>query len=126
MPQSMTAVFGGCGPDLQARQVPVPEPGPGQVLVHAHAVSINNADITMLASADDPTASPRKDHRAGYEFAGEIAAIGPVVDGVRVGDRVMGTAPESFAQFIIADHRHMFGIPEALDTKKPQPSPPGC
>jgi hypothetical protein len=46
MPQSMTALFGGCGPDWQARQVPVPDPGPEQVLVRAHAVSVNNADIT--------------------------------------------------------------------------------
>jgi NADPH:quinone reductase len=91
----MTALFGGCAPDWQARQVPVPEPGPDQVLVRAHAVSVNNADIRMLLSADDPATGHGNAYRAGYEFAGVIAAVGPEVDDIRVGERVVGTAPES-------------------------------
>lgn len=113
MPESMTALFGGCGPGSQARQVPVPEPGPGQVLVRAYAVSINNADIAMLASAD-PDTGHGTEYRADYEFAGEIAAVGPGVDDTRIGEHVMGTAPESFAQYVIADHRHMFAIPQGV------------
>ena len=121
----MTALFGGSGPDWLARRVPVPDPGPGQVLVRAHAVSVNNADVAMLASATDPATAHGKEYRAGYEFAGEIAAVGPGVEDERVGERVMGTAPESFAEYVIAHHRHLFGIPRELGYEEAAALPTG-
>ncbi|WP_067480041.1 quinone oxidoreductase family protein [Actinomadura hibisca] len=103
----MTALLGGLGPHWQARQVPVPEPGHGQVLVRVHAVALNNADIPMLDGAD-------REYTAGFEFAGQIATVGSGVRGLRAGDRVMGTAPGSFAQYVAADHRHVLPVPDGL------------
>lgn len=70
MPETMTALFGGTGPDWTARRVPVPEPGPGQIVVRARATALNNADAAMLADAD-PTAAwaPAMSTRPAYEFA---------------------------------------------------------
>ncbi len=76
MTGSMTALFGGTGPYWEMRQVPVPGPGPGQVLVRARAVALNNADIVMLDQADPTAAGTGKEFQAGFEFAGEVVAVG--------------------------------------------------
>ena len=119
----MTALFGGCGPKWQARQVTVPEPGPKQILIRTHAVSVNNADIAMLT--DDNTADHQNATCAGYEFAGEVAALGAEVDSFRVGDAVMGTAPHSFAEYVVPDHRHLFPIPEGVSDEDAAALPTG-
>lgn len=108
----MTALFGGQGPDWVAREVPVPGPGPGQVLVRTHAVALNNADPQMLAEFDTPGSD--NEYVAGYEFCGDITALGPGTHNLTVGDRVMGTAPNSFAQFVLADYRHVIAMPDNL------------
>ena len=97
---------------------------PAQVLVRTRAVSVNNADIAMLTSRQD-TADDERATRAGYEFAGEVTALGPSVDCFRVGDPVMGTAPQSFAEYVVADHRHLFAIPEGLDYEEASALPTG-
>ncbi|MEU2728511.1 zinc-binding alcohol dehydrogenase family protein [Streptomyces griseoviridis] len=114
MTATMTALFGGTAPQWQARRVPVPEPGPGQVLVRARAASLNNADVQRLDTSFDPATGGSTEYLAGYEFAGDIAATGPGVRNVRIGDRVMGTTQGAFAQYVLADHRHVMPIPENL------------
>ncbi|MFJ1646340.1 zinc-binding alcohol dehydrogenase family protein [Streptomyces sp. NPDC088258] len=114
MTATMTALFGGAAPQWRARHIPVPEPGPGQVLVRAHAVSLNNADVQRLDNSFDPATGKKTEYPAGYEFAGDIAATGPGVRNVRVGDRVMGTTQGAFAQYVLADHRHLMPVPETL------------
>ncbi|WP_406171675.1 alcohol dehydrogenase catalytic domain-containing protein [Streptomyces canus] len=113
MPETMTALFGGAGPDWTPRQVPVPQPGPGQIVVRAHAVALNNADASMLAAA--PTSGGTgAEYRAGFEFAGEVSAVGDGVQTPAVGSRAMGTTPGSFTQYVLADHRHVLPVPDEL------------
>ncbi|MEU5655090.1 hypothetical protein ABZ802_05675 [Streptomyces sp. NPDC047737] len=108
----MTALIGGAGPDWIARQVPVPEPGHGQIMVRAHAVARNNANTSMLAAADPTSGGTAKEYQAGYEFTGEVTAVGDDVTTPAIGDRGMGTTPGSFAQYVLAVHRHTLPIPE--------------
>ncbi|MFE3824317.1 zinc-binding alcohol dehydrogenase family protein [Streptomyces sp. NPDC059092] len=114
MPPTMTALFGGAGPEWTTRRIPVPRPGPGQVVVRARAVALNNADAVMLAAADPSSGGSGEEYRAGFEFAGEVAAVGDGVGTPAVGDRVMGTTPGSFAQYVLADHRHTLPVPGGL------------
>jgi len=114
MPQSMIALFGGFGPDLLGREVPVRKPGPTQVLVRARAVALNNVDPQMLAQAYDVSTGTGTEYLAGYEFAGDVVSVGPDVKGVEVGRRVMGTTPRSFAQYVACDHRHLIRVPDGL------------
>ncbi|MEU3620490.1 zinc-binding dehydrogenase [Streptomyces sp. NPDC006872] len=124
-PTTMTALFGGLGPDWQAREVPVPEPGPGQVLVRARAVSLNHADVPLLRQSYDPSTGQGEAYQAGYEFAGEVVALGDGVDTLAVGRPVMGTAPRAFAQYVPADHRHVIGIPEGIGYEEAAALPTG-
>lgn len=72
---------------LRYEEVPDPVPGPGEVLVRVRACGLNHLDIDCRAGVSRlPLALP---HILGREIAGEVAALGPVVDGVVVGDRVL-------------------------------------
>jgi NADPH2:quinone reductase len=102
---------GGAAPYWVTRERPVREPGPGQILVRARAVAVNNADLGALESAFDLDSGSREEYVAGYEFAGEIAAVGAGVTGLKVGEGVFGTQPASFAQYVVSDVRHVLPTP---------------
>ena len=73
------------GPEvLRLDDVPSPEPGPGQVLIAVEASGVNFIDVYQRTGLYK-TATP---FVPGQEAAGTIAALGPGVAGLRVGDRV--------------------------------------
>ena len=65
-----------------------PEPGPGEVLVRVHAAALNHLDI-YARSGGNRTAVGSFPHILGSDMAGEVAGLGPGVEGVQVGQRVM-------------------------------------
>lgn len=68
----------------------------------------------MLAEADPSRGGTGKEAIAGFEYAGEIAAVGPDVGDWRIGDAVMGTFPSAFAEYLVADHRFVLPRPDGL------------
>jgi NADPH2:quinone reductase len=74
------------GPEaLTYEDIDVPAPGAGQIRIKQHAIGINYID-TYFRSGLYP--APSMPFVAGNEGAGEVAAIGPGVTEVKVGDRV--------------------------------------
>lgn len=94
--------------------MPTPIPGPGQVLIRNRASATNNADLPVLAEADPSRGGTGKEAIAGFEYAGEIAAVGPDAGDWRIGDAVMGTFPSAFAEYLVADHRFVLPRPDGL------------
>ncbi|BBZ39913.1 zinc-dependent alcohol dehydrogenase family protein [Mycobacterium conspicuum] len=79
-------LMNGPGTPLERVERPVAEPGAGQVLVKVNASSLNFHDqINLMGLLPGPW--PRVPMSDG---AGQVVAVGPGVDGLRVGDRVMG------------------------------------
>lgn len=115
MTDTMRALVGGIGPEWVLEEVLVPQPGPGEVLIRNRAAATNNADISMLAEADPTHGGHGKAFIAGFEYAGEVAALGEGVDTWQVGDAVMGSIPSAFAEYVVADHRFVLPRPEGLD-----------
>src|ERR1700689_5182993 len=74
------------GPEvLTYEDIEVPPPGPGQVRIKQHACGINFIDPYFRSGLYPAPSLP---FVVGNEGAGEVAAIGPGVTGVKVGDRV--------------------------------------
>ena len=63
-------------------QVATPGPGPGEALVRVHAAALTRDELEW--PVDRLPAIPS------YELSGVVAALGPGVDGVAVGDEVFG------------------------------------
>lgn len=75
------------GGTLAMAERPVPEPGPGEVLVRVRAASLNFRDLLVMDhmyGALPETLIPLSDG------AGEVAALGPGVANLEVGQRVAG------------------------------------
>jgi NADPH:quinone reductase-like Zn-dependent oxidoreductase len=79
-------VMSGPGAPLEIVDRSVDEPGPGQALVRVRASSLNFHDnVNLMGLLPGPW--PRVPMTDG---AGEVVAVGAGVDGLQVGDRVMG------------------------------------
>ena len=87
MPTTMkAAVVRSFGKPLVIEDVPVPTPGPGEVLVKVKACGVCHTDL-HAASGDWPV-RPVPPFIPGHEAAGIVAALGPGVTNLRVGDAV--------------------------------------
>ena len=76
-----------CDPkDMRLVDLPDPQPGPGEVTIDVRAVGCNFFDI-LIAQGKYQVRPPRP-FSPGGEVAGMIRAVGPDVEGLRVGDRV--------------------------------------
>ena len=129
------AVFHGVGRKLCIETLPDPEPGPGEVVVQVRRCGICGSDLHMT---EDPMFAVPPGAVLGHEFAGEIAAIGKGVEGLRVGDRVSvppvkgcGHCPSclkgepawcaqmaliggGYGQYALAEARQIVRLPDAL------------
>lgn len=76
------------GPEvLEYTDFPTPEPGPGQVLVRLRAAALNRLDLWTREGW--PGLKLEMPHIPGADGAGEVAALGPGVNGWREGERVV-------------------------------------
>ena len=112
----MKALFivpGPTGGNFEFRDIPTPAPGAGEVLVKVRAAGTNRGELLArpLIRSDNPALRPM---RSGGEFAGEIASLGQGVSQWSVGDRVMGRAVGSYAEFTVAHKRALMRIPDGM------------
>jgi NADPH:quinone reductase-like Zn-dependent oxidoreductase len=85
MKAAVFADFG--GPEvLELRDLPTPEPGPGEVRIRVHAASMNHLDLWVRRGLPIEITMP---HIGGSDMAGVVDAVGPGVDGVPLGTRVV-------------------------------------
>src|SRR5215475_1529454 len=75
------------GPEvLQVEDVAVPPPAKGEVQIRIKALGLNRAE--SMFRRGQYLEEPKLPARLGYEAAGTVAAIGPGVQGFKVGDAV--------------------------------------
>ena len=103
------------GPEvLSWEEVQVAAPGPGQVSIRHTAVGLNMAD-TYRRRGVYPLALPVI---VGSEGAGTVAALGPGVDGLAVGDRVAYAGPlGSYAEERTIAADKVVRLPDGIDDR---------
>ncbi|MER7974719.1 NADP-dependent oxidoreductase [Streptomyces sp. NPDC096080] len=101
---------------LHEAEIETPRPGPGQVRVRIHAVGVNPVDGKIRSGVMEaifPTTLPAV---PGGEIAGTVDAVGEGVDGLKVGDEVLGWSETgSYAEYAVADATVLARKPAALD-----------
>ncbi len=104
------------GPEvLKWEDVPTPEPGPNEALVKQEAVGLNYIDVYFRTGLYKAPSMPIT---IGMEGAGTIAAVGPGVTDVAVGDRVAyagAIGAYATARVIAADR--LVKLPSGIDAK---------
>jgi NADPH:quinone reductase len=103
------------GPDVLALvERPDPEPSRGEVRVRVRATAVNRADLLQRmgmypAPPDAPPDIP------GLELAGEVDAVGPGVQRLRIGDRVFGlVGGGGYAEHAVSHERALAKIPDGM------------
>ncbi|XP_031375108.1 quinone oxidoreductase-like protein 2 homolog [Punica granatum] len=87
---------------------------PTSVLVRVKATSINYANYLQILGKYQE--KPPLPFVPGSDYSGTVESVGPGVSKFKVGDPVCSfTALGSFAQFIVADERELFRVPEGCD-----------
>ncbi|HMC67823.1 MAG TPA: NADPH:quinone oxidoreductase family protein, partial [Mycobacteriales bacterium] len=106
--------LGDPGDVLRLEDVDVPEPGAGEVRVRVHAASLNFPDVLMCRGGYQ--VKPPLPFTPGSEVAGVVDAVGPGVDDLHIGDRVLAVPMlGAFAEYTTARTAGgVFRIPDAM------------
>ena len=100
------------GPQLSELEIPAPRRGMVQVKVAAAA--LNRVDLAMAKGYQHGTEGGLG-RPLGLEWSGVITAIGEGVEGLSVGDRVMGMGGGAFAEFVTVYPFQLSRTPDAMD-----------
>jgi len=103
--------------NLVLEEVDAPRPGPGEVLLDVHACALNFPDVLMIQGKYQ--SQPPMPFSPGGEVAGVVAAVGPGVERVAVGDRVFGgTGFGGFAEQVVMKERALRPVPEGMSLQQ--------
>ncbi len=123
---AVVEIAGAGGPEvLRAARRPVPRPGHGEVLIRVRHAGVNRPDVLQRAGLYAPPAGASD--LPGLECAGEVAALGPGVEGLAVGDAVCALLPGGgYAQYAATPAAHCLPVPHALTLAEAACLPETC
>src|SRR5690606_39906396 len=119
-----------------ATDKPVPAVTPGHVVIRVKASSFNYHDVFTVQGM--PGIKVPLPVVIGLDMAGEIAEVGPEVDGWKAGDRVlvnplnksrglMGEIPDGgMAEYCLVSQDQSIALPDGLDYDGAAASPVAC
>jgi NADPH:quinone reductase-like Zn-dependent oxidoreductase len=120
------AVYHRYGPPevIRIEDVRRPEPGANELLVRVKATSVSAGDARLRSARVPPgfgllmrlgfgITGPRKP-TLGWDFAGEVAALGSSVSGFTLGDGVFGVRMGSHAEYVAVTEGNVVPIPRNL------------
>lgn len=96
--------------NLRLADNPLPPPAPGEVSVAVKAIGLNFADVFAIWGLY--SATPEGTFTPGLEYAGYVTAIGENVEGIAIGDAVMGvTRFGAYTTALNIDRRYVIPLP---------------
>ena len=103
------------GPDdLAVEDIAEPVAGPGEAIVDVKAAALNFFDTLIIAGKYQT--KPAMPFSPAAEFAGVVKSLGPGVEGVKAGDRVLGYLGYGAArERVVVKADRLIPIPDALD-----------
>jgi NADPH:quinone reductase len=98
---------------LEVRDVPRPEPGPGEVLVAVRAAGINPSEAAIRTGRVRDIFPATFPSGQGSDLAGIVEEIGADVEGVAVGDEVIGFTNKraSQAEYVLVEATNLTAKP---------------
>jgi NADPH:quinone reductase-like Zn-dependent oxidoreductase len=101
---------------LDVREVDRPEPGEGQVLVAVRAAGINPSEAAMRAGLVREIFPLTFPSGQGSDLAGVVEEVGASVQGVAVGDEVVGYTDNraSHAEYVVVEATNLLPKPKVI------------
>ena len=120
------AVYRRYGPPdvVRIEDAPMPEPGTNELLVRVRATTVSAGDSRLRSARVPPgfglmmrlgfgITGPRKPV-LGWDFSGEVAAVGPSVSRFAPGDKVFGTRMGCHAEYVAVSEASVAPMPHRL------------
>jgi (R,R)-butanediol dehydrogenase/meso-butanediol dehydrogenase/diacetyl reductase len=98
--------------DLRVEEVEEPEPQQGEAKVKVKYCGICGSDLHEYLHGPFPV-SP-----FGHEACGEVVAVGPGVERVRIGDRVLAFNKGAYAEYLVAPESRLLEMPEGMSWER--------
>lgn len=108
------------GPEVLAvEEVAAPTAADGRILVRVHASSLNAADWHLMLGVPYAVRLAfglrRPRHPViGRDYAGVVESVGRGVEGIQVGDRVLGEASQTLAEFVQVKPSQATALPASI------------
>jgi NADPH:quinone reductase-like Zn-dependent oxidoreductase len=99
---------------LSYEDVEQPRPGSGEVLVKIAATSLNPIDLKLRSGAMQQFMPLEFPAILGNDVAGVVAALGAGVSSFNMGQRVMGIASQTYAEFAVVKADALALIPDGM------------
>jgi threonine dehydrogenase-like Zn-dependent dehydrogenase len=99
---------------VELESIHVPEPGDREVRVRIEGCGVCGSDLPVW-SGRPWFEYPRPAGAPGHEAWGVVDALGPLVAGIQVGDRVAGRMYRAYAEFDLAEAGSLVRLPPELD-----------
>jgi len=116
--------FGSTAEVLQYEEVPIPEPGPDEILIKIEAAALNRADLALRKGAYR-IAPENLPVIPGREFAGTVAKLGPGIQELNVGQRVVAcTGAGGYAEYALAKLSETLPVLPTVSIRRPRPRCP--
>jgi NADPH:quinone reductase-like Zn-dependent oxidoreductase len=116
MPQAVRFDHYGGIDVLEVVEVDAPSPGDGQVVVRVEAAGINPGEAAIRAGLVHDRWPATFPSGQGSDLAGVVTELGPGVEGVAIGDEVIGFTHDraSHAELVVVDAEHLTARPSAV------------
>ena len=105
--------FGERPPAVRVEEIPSTAPAPGEVVVRMLAAPINPADLNVIEGTYGEL--PPLPATIGNEGAGEILALGPGVENLRIGQKVLPLAFGTWSNELILPAKNAIPLPDDID-----------
>ena len=105
------------GPETLKYELDVPEPtlGPDLVLIESAATSVNPIDWKIRSGARQKDFPLKLPAILGKDVSGVVRAVGSSIVHFKVGDRVLGMADATYAQYVLVPGSQLTHLPDGLD-----------
>jgi NADPH:quinone reductase-like Zn-dependent oxidoreductase len=99
---------------LAVREVPLPEPAKGEVRVRMLASPVNPSDLLFVRGVYAGVQPPRFPAPVGFEGVGVVDALGPQVQGLAVGQRVLvqNGGGGNWAEYAVVPAYQAYTVPD--------------
>jgi NADPH:quinone reductase-like Zn-dependent oxidoreductase len=105
----------GASDELKLEETSMPRVEEGQVLIQVYDAGVNPLDWKIRSGRMKDRMSLSFPMTMGQDFAGEVLEAGKNVEDFKPGDRVVGSAPGAYAEFIVVPARDLGQIPPEVD-----------
>lgn len=125
MPSNTAAYLTATKAPLQVKSAPYPTPAEDEIIIKTQAIAFNPVDYALQEHGPETFPWLTLPSILGFDVAGEVVSVGPLVTKFNVGDRVAGLAAGGLQEYVALSEHLTASIPRSLSWEQAAVLPMG-